>query len=512
MLRTLRHIGRLIAIARTLARHDALFFIEQGNLAPTLARFARLVVRRQPDKRPGQRLAAALQALGPSFIKLGQSLATRADLLGEAVAADLSSLHDRLPPFDAALARRTVETELGGPLDKFFQSFDDAPVAAASIAQVHFAVTSDGREVAVKVLRPHIEDAFQRDLDLVFWVAQQIERTRPDLRRFRPLAVVETFAEWVAVEMDLRLEGAAASELAENFMGDEEIFRVPRVDWERTARRVLTTERVVGIRVDDREALVAAGHDPTEILANAAAIFFKQVFRDGFFHADQHPGNAFVAADGAIVAVDFGIMGRLDKKTRYFLADMLLGFLTGDYRKVAEVHFRAGYVPPNKSMEMFTQAIRAIAEPILDRPVSEISLAKLLGLMLQVTETFQMETQPQLLLLQKTMLVTEGVGRRLNPDVNMWALARPLIEGWMRDNRGPEARLREAAGDIAHAIERLPGLMFDLEKTASDLAKGGLRLEEETLRDLRKGDSFGRALIWPLWIIAALLALLVLFD
>jgi ubiquinone biosynthesis protein len=191
---------------------------------------------------------------------------------------------------------------------------------------------------------------------------------------------------------------------------------------------------------------------------------------------------------------------------------MLLGFLTGDYRKVAEVHFRAGYVPPNKSMEMFTQAIRAIAEPILDRPVSEISLAKLLGLMLQVTETFQMETQPQLLLLQKTMLVTEGVGRRLNPDVNMWALARPLIEGWMRDNRGPEARLREAAGDIAHAIERLPGLMFDLEKTASDLAKGGLRLEEETLRDLRKGDSFGRALIWPLWIIAALLALLVLFD
>src|SRR5690606_722425 len=339
---------RLLAIVRTLAQHDALFFIEQGNLAPALAGIARLVVRRQPNRRPGERLAAALQALGPSFIKLGQSLATRADLLGEAIAADLSSLHDRLPPFDAALARRTVEEELGGPLEKFFQSFDDEPVAAASIAQVHFAVTSDGREVAVKILRPNIEDAFQRDLDLVFWVAQQIERTRPDLRRFRPLAVVETFAEWVAVEMDLRLEGAAASELAENFMGDEEIFRVPRVDWDRTARRVLTTERVTGIRVDDREALIAAGHDPTEILVNAATIFFKQVFRDGFFHADQHPGNAFVAPDGAIVAVDFGIMGRLDRKTRYFLADMLLGFLNGDYRKVAEVHFRAGYVPPNK--------------------------------------------------------------------------------------------------------------------------------------------------------------------
>ena len=511
MLRTLRHIGRLIAIARTLARHDALFFIEQGNLAPALARFARLVVRKHPHKRPGQRLAAALEALGPSFIKLGQSLATRADLLGEAVAADLSALHDRLPPFSAAEARKTVETELGGPLDKFFQSFDNKPVAAASIAQVHFAVTSDGREVAVKILRPNIEDAFQRDLDLVFWVAQQIERTRPDLRRFRPLAVVETFASWVATEMDLRLEAAAASELAENFMGDE-TFRVPEVDWDRTARRVLTTERVVGIPVDEREALIEAGHDPTEILANAAAIFFKQVFRDGFFHADQHPGNAFVAADGAIVAVDFGIMGRLDKKTRYFLADMLLGFLTGDYRKVAEVHFRAGYVPPTQSMEMFTQAIRAIAEPILDKPMNEISLAKLLGLMLQVTETFQMETQPQLLLLQKTMLVTEGVGRKLNPDVNMWALARPLIEGWMRDNRGPEARLREAAGEMAATIERLPGLLADLEKATSEIAKGGLKLDPATVKALRDGGGPSNALVWPLWIIVVLLAILVLLG
>jgi ubiquinone biosynthesis protein len=512
MFRTLRHIRRLLAIVRTLAQHDALFFIEQGNLAPALAGIARLVVRRQPNRRPGERLAAALQALGPSFIKLGQSLATRADLLGEAIAADLSSLHDRLPPFDAALARRTVEEELGGPLEKFFQSFDDEPVAAASIAQVHFAVTSDGREVAVKILRPNIEDAFQRDLDLVFWVAQQIERTRPDLRRFRPLAVVETFAEWVAVEMDLRLEGAAASELAENFMGDEEIFRVPRVDWDRTARRVLTTERVTGIRVDDREALIAAGHDPTEILANAATIFFKQVFRDGFFHADQHPGNAFVAPDGAIVAVDFGIMGRLDRKTRYFLADMLLGFLNGDYRKVAEVHFRAGYVPPNKSMEMFTQAIRAIAEPILDKPINEISLAKLLGLMLQVTERFQMETQPQLLLLQKTMLVTEGVGRRLNPDVNMWALARPLIEGWMRDNRGPEARLRESVEEAAGAAARLPGLLADLEIAARDLAQRGLKLDPASLRALRDGSGQGNGLAWPLWLVVLLLAILVLFD
>ncbi|MBV8165480.1 MAG: 2-polyprenylphenol 6-hydroxylase, partial [Alphaproteobacteria bacterium] len=278
-------------------------------------------------------------------------------------------------------------------------------------------------------------------------------------------------------------EAAAASELAENFDGDPG-FRVPRVDWRRTSKRVMTLERVSGIRIDDRQALLDGGYDIERILGNAAAAIFNQVFRDGFFHADMHPGNLFVAPDHAIVAVDFGIMGRLDRDTRYFLADMLLGFLTGDYRQVAEVHFRAGYVPPDQSREAFTQACRSIGEPLLGRPLHEISLGRLLAQLFEITEAFRMETQPQLLLLQKTMLVAEGVGRGLDPSVNMWELARPLIEAWMRENRGPEARVREAVGRIVDTLERLPRLAEAFEEAARELVMGGTRLHPGSLRTL----------------------------
>src|SRR5262249_54580244 len=254
---------------------------------------------------------------------------------------------------------------------------------------------------------------------------------------------------------------AAASELGENFAGDEG-FRVPRVDWRRTSRRVLTLERVAGIRVDQREALIAAGHDIEGIMRKAASAFFNQVFRDGFFPADLPPGNLFIDAKGAIVAVDFGIMGRLDRRTRTFLADMLLGFLTGDYRRVSQVHFDAGYVPARQSVSAFAQACRSIGEPILGKPLNEISIARLLAQLFQVTEQFEMETQPQLLLLQKTMVLVEGVGRRLNPEINIWALAQPLIEEWMRANRGPEALVYDAASEALETLQRLPGLVRDL--------------------------------------------------
>ena len=300
--------------------------------------------------------------------------------------------------------------------------------------------------------------------------------------------------------MDLRMEAAAAAELGNNF-ADDPTFRVPKVDWERTAKRVMTSERIQGIPVDERDALIAAGHDPTDILAKAAAIFFNQVFRDGFFHADQHPGNAFVAPDGAIVAVDFGIMGRLDRAHRIYLADMLVGFLRRDYRAVARVHFRAGFVPPNKSIDNFTQALRAIAEPILDKPLHEISVARLLGQLFEVTETFDMETQPQLLLLQKTMLVTEGVGRKLNPEVNMWEMARPLIEEWVLINRGPQARLREAVETVADAIDRLPVILANAEKAAGHLAK----IAEANNPHPKPAPTPTLAQTWPLW--AALIAL-----
>lgn len=514
VVRGLRNLARLVGIARTLARHDALFALTALGVAPVVVTVAGFSSRRDRESatlRRGQRLARALQALGPSFIKLGQTLSTRSDLLGEEFAADLSELQDRLPPFPGAQARQTVESELGQPISELFTEFDDKPVAAASIAQVHFAVTTGGREVAVKILRPRIEQAFARDLDLFRWVAAMAERMQPALRRLRPMEVVETIARTVRTEMDLRMEAAAASELAQNFAGDPDLH-IPKVDWQRTARRVLTLARVSGLRIDDRDALIAAGHDPDRILSKSANVIFTQVFRDGFFHADLHPGNLSVDKDGRLVAVDFGIMGRLDRKTRNFLADMLLGFLNGDYVRVADVHFRAGYVPANQSRDSFTQACRAIGEPILDRPLSEISIARLLGQLFQVTEAFEMEAQPQLLLLQKTMLMAEGVGRRLNDKVNMWTLARPLIEEWMRENRSPEARVRDVMTEAVAGLERLPGLLRDIEAAAAMAANGGLRLHPETLRQLGAGNR--RPALWPLWLAigalaAAVLALLI---
>ena len=504
-----RNLFRLFGIVTTLARHDALFLVERFSGASVLLSFARLFRHRNSTLRPGQRLALALQELGPSFIKLGQALSTRADLVGEDVAGDLTQLQDRLPPFPASEARRAIEADLEKPVAELYASFDDVPVAAASIAQVHFARTTEGREVAVKVLRPGIAAAMARDLDLFTWLAHLAERWQPSMRRLKPVAVVETLAQSVRIEMDLRMEAAAAAELRENFAGDE-FFRVPEVDWTRTARHVLTTERVGGIRVDDRAALTAAGFEPRDILSRAASAFFYQVFRDGFFHADMHPGNLFLAGDGAIVAIDFGIMGRLDRKTRFYLADMLTGFLNGEYRRVAEVHFAAGYVPADQSLELFTQALRAIGEPIFGKPLAEISLGRLLAQLFQTTEQFAMETQPQLLLLQKTMVLAEGLGRQLDPAVNMWLLARPLVEDWMRQNRGPEARLRDAATDLGQFLERLPETLRKIEETARLIAdEGGVPLHPETLETLAKRGAIDLLGV-PLWIIAIALAAIAL--
>ncbi len=453
--------------------------------------------------RPGQRLAAALVEMGPSFIKLGQLLSTRADLFGEEITADLALLQDRLPPFPGDQARAGVEAELGRPLADLFAWFDEAAVAAASIAQVHFALTTDGREVAVKVLRPGISEAFGRDLDLFLWLAALGERLQPPLRRLKPVGSVRTLAEIVRIEMDLRFEAAAASELAENFAGDPD-FRVPRVDWQRTGRTVLTIERIAGRRIDDSAAIEAAGHRIDALLGKAADAFFKQVFRDGFFHGDLHPGNMFVDPSGAIAVVDFGIMGRLDRATRFYLADMLLGFLSGDYRRVAEVHFAAGYVPPRRSVDAFAQACRSIGEPILGKPLQEISFARLLAHLFQITEQFEMETQPQLLLLQKTMVQIEGVGRRLDPEVNIWTLARPLIEAWMRDNRGPEARAREGIEAVAEIVQRLPRLVRGLDELVVDRQRDGARFQPEPL------PRRTAAILVPIWIIAAALAVIAL--
>jgi ubiquinone biosynthesis protein len=510
MIRSLRNLVRLFRLARILARHDALFVFDAWLPALPWAATVRFFFRKRESGRPGQRLARALHDAGPSFIKLGQALSTRPDLLGEGLAADLSELQDRLPAFPGDKARAILEEELGQPIDALFRQFDEVPIAAASIAQVHLAIDGDGREVAVKVLRPGVERAFRRDLDLFFWVAGLIEETMPSMVRLRPKASIEALAESVGMEMDLRFEAAAACELADNFRGDPS-FQVPAVDWSRTGRRVLTTERIVGIPIDERDALIAAGHDPYVILQAAAAAFFFQVFRDGFFHADLHAGNMFVRPNGAIAVVDFGIMGRLDRANRRHLGELLLAFLSRNYRRAAEVHFEAGWIPRDRSVDTFSQACRSIGEPILDKPQNEISIARLLGQLFQVTEAFDMQTQPQLLLLQKTMLLAEGTARRLCPEANMWLTTRPLIQQWVADVFSPQARAREALDEANRTLARLPAAVRNVERIAAEFADGQIRLHPATLEAIatRRSRQIATLLAWALLSLAVLGLLLV---
>ena len=481
MIRIFNNSLRLLFIARTLARHDALFFLDNFEPLPFYIVIVRKIMplfalgaTRSKDLRDGERLANALRELGPSFIKLGQALSVRADLIGEEMVLDLGNLRDRLPPFPFEKARETVEYELQAPLEEVFAEFNPDPVAAASIAQVHFAKVKETipaptsedpeateeilRDVAVKILRPGIENAFERDLQLFFWLASLAERYQPNFRRLRLTKIVETLADSVELEMDLRLEAAAASEMAENFIEDGE-FDVPVIDWQRTAQRVMTQSRIDGISISDKEELIAAGHDLNALADNVIRVFLHQVLRDGFFHADMHHGNLFVTNDGRLVAVDFGIMGRMDRETRLFMAEMLHAFLTRDYQRAAEIHFEAGYVPKHKSLANFAQACRSIGEPILGRPVSEISIARLLVQLFQVTETFEMETQPQLLLLQKTMVTAEGVAQSLNPEINFWESAQPTVAHWMRENMGPEAQAADVIKGGVAILRKIPAIV-----------------------------------------------------
>lgn len=458
MANDLKNSLALLRIGYVFAKHDALFVFEQIRAFPTVTWVSRRLFRQKQDLSPGKRLAAAFRELGPTFIKLGQTLSTRSDLIGDDIARDLAELQDRVPPFDSALAKQRVEEALGAPIDELFLHFEEHPVAAASIAQVHFATTREGKQVAVKILRPGIAEAFARDLELFQWIADTIERRAPEMRRLRPREMVETVRNSVYFELDLRYEAASAVELKQN-MASEAGFYVPEIDWNRTSDTVLTLERIDGIPINDIAALKAAGHDLNAILAICASAFFNQVFRDGFFHADMHPGNVFIMPDGRVAAIDFGIMGRLDWPNRVFLARVLQGFMVEDYAMVARVHFDHGIVPKNKSAEQFALACRAIAKPILGKPLNEISVAKLLGQLFKVSQDFEMRLQPQFLLLQKSMMVTEGVGRALNPDINTWKMTEPLIAGWYRKNLGVQASARYHLREAMDNLHRLPRLI-----------------------------------------------------
>ncbi|MHA6645157.1 2-polyprenylphenol 6-hydroxylase [Mesorhizobium sp. A623] len=471
-------------------------------------RIARLFTRRRALRyQRSDRLAKAVARLGPSYVKLGQFMATRPDVVGNDIALDLAMLQDKMHTFPKGEAIAAIEGSLGRPVGELYANFGD-PVAAASIAQVHSASVTleDGQQtVAVKVIRPGVRRRFAHDLESFFLAARLQEKYIPSSRRLQPVAVTQTLAQTTRIEMDLRLEAAALSELGENTK-DDPGFRVPSVDWERTGRDVLTMEWIDGIKMNDVAGLAAAGHDLKAIAANLIQSFLRHTLRDGFFHADMHPGNLFVEEGGTIVAVDLGIAGRLGKKERRFLAEILYGFITRDYLRVAEVHFEAGYVPRQHNVAAFAQAIRAIGEPIHGQPAETISMAKLLTLLFEVTELFDMQTRPELVLLQKTMVVVEGVARTLDPAFNMWKTAEPVVGDWIRGNLGPRGLLsdaREGVGALVSLARQAPDFAQRTERLSREIdrmAENGLRFDEATAKAIGKAEAratrSGRVALW----------------
>jgi len=509
------HLLRLARAGFVFAR-EGVFGIIDSTMAPVgarpLLRMARLLERRSTG--PAEtRLSTALTKLGPSYVKLGQFLATRPDVVGAALARDLESLQDRMPPFPQADAEAAIAASFDKPVGAIFVTFGP-PVAAASIAQVHRATVAiaDGtRAVAVKILRPGVERRFHADLAAFTFAAQHAENASAEARRLRLVEVVDTLRRSVMVEMDFRLEAAALSEMGENTKADPE-FRVPEVDWDRTSKEVLTLEWINATPLSDRAQLQAKGFDLPQLARALIQTFLRHALRDGFFHADMHPGNLFVDDEGRLIAVDFGIMGRLGVKERLFLAEILHGFITRDYYRTAEVHFVAGYVPPRHSIEDFAQAIRAIGEPIHNRTAEDISMARLLALLFEVTGLFDMRTRPELLLLQKTMVVVEGVARSLDPKLDMWHTAEPVVREWLERHLGAAGKLESAAlgaAELGRFVGNAPGLLSRGARVLDQLdemTRDGLVLSPQTIAELDKTEARrGRWIMAALWIIAALL-------
>jgi ubiquinone biosynthesis protein len=479
------------------AREGVFGVVDPVAIPPSLRPLIRMVrlIERPSSGAAEMRLSTALTRLGPSYVKLGQFLATRPDVVGTALAKDLERLQDQMPPFPQAQAEAAVAAAFGRPLHAVFSTFGPA-VAAASIAQVHRAevATMDGaKPVAVKVLRPGVEP-----------------------RRLRLIEVVDTLRRSVTVEMDFRLEAAALSEMAENTKDDPD-FRVPTVDWDRTAKEVLTLEWIDATPLSDRARLVAKGFDLPQLARALIQTFLRHALRDGFFHADMHPGNLFVDDERRLIAVDFGIMGRLGVKERLYLAEILHGFITRNYHRTAEVHFEAGYVPPTHSVESFAQAIRAIGEPIHNRTAEDISMARLLTLLFEVTGLFDMRTRPELLLLQKTMVVVEGVARSLDPKLDMWSTAEPVVREWMTRYLGPVGKLEaaaEGAGEIGRFAAGLPGLLMRgarIIEQFEEAARNGLVLAPHAFHALEKSEA--RRARWSIlaqWAVALLLLWIVI--
>ncbi|QGM20825.1 ubiquinone biosynthesis regulatory protein kinase UbiB [Spiribacter sp. 2438] len=447
-------------------------------------------VRRQRESR-GVRIRLALEDLGPIFVKFGQIISTRRDLLPPDIAAELARLQDRVPPFPSAQARAIIEAEHDQPLDGWFAHFEADPMASASIAQVHGARLHDGRDVIVKVVRPGIEQAIARDLQVLYTFARLAERYWSEGHRLRPVEVIEEFDTTLHDELDLMREAANATQLKRNFR-DSGLLYVPEVYWPATRQRVMVMERISGLQISDIEGLKAAGVDMKVLAERGTEIFFTQVFRDSFFHADMHPGNVFVdvsdPADPRYVAVDFGIMGSLSPVDHRYLADNFMAFFNRDYRRVAELHVESGWVPADTPVHEFEAAMRTVCEPIFERPLGEISLGALLMRLFQTGRRFKMEIQPQLVLLQKTLLAIEGLGRQLYPDLDLWDTGKPYLERWMRDQVGIRAVGRNLQRELPYLAETLPSLPRRIDGALDELSQTRQRLErqDESLRSLQR--------------------------
>ena len=453
------NIWRLIRTGATLERTGAMGVVLDAFDAPAHLRltahilgwpFKWLGLKGDLDMPAAPR---ALTALGPAYIKFGQVLSTRPDVVGDELAKQLTVLQDKLPPFSTEIAKQSIAQELGENADVIFSDFSPA-VAAASIAQVHRAtLRQSGEEVAVKVLRPDIERAFRTDLDAFFLAARIVEVLSPASRRLRPMDVITHFESVVFGELDLRLESSAASEFAANTAKDDG-FTLPVIKWPYSSRRVMTMSWAEGVPMGDNAAIDAAGHDRQALSTRVLQLFLSHALRDGYFHADMHQGNMKVAPNGDIIAYDFGIMGHIDEYTRRVYAEILFGFISKDFKRVAEVHFEAGYVPADKDVDEFARALRAVGEPIFGMDADKISMARLLSYLFEVTERFGMETRTELILLQRTMVVVEGVARSLNPQMNIWKTAQPVVEDYIKKSIGPRAVLRDLS-NTAQVLARL---------------------------------------------------------
>lgn len=471
------HSLRLLRVTVTLLRYDALLPREYQNRLPLwaagLARVLRVFSKRRGNVPRGVRLAAALEKLGPAYVKFGQFLATRPDMIGVAAAQDLGRLKDRLPPFSRDRALDTINGEFGGVVELFGERFSDA-MAAASIAQVHQALLPRGGALAVKILRPNIEKRMARELGALRFGAQMVEFFFESSRRLEPVKFVSTVATALERELDLRLEAGAAAEFKEVAEKDG-FLSVPEIDWQRSAKRVMTMTWIDGVPLTDLEGLKGAGGDPQALAIAVTRGFLAAALDHGFFHADMHEGNLIYGKDGKLWIVDFGIMGRIGMKERRYLAEILYGFLRRDYKRIAEVHAEAGYVPEKFTVEEFAQALRAIGEPIFGKTADQVSMSRLLLQLFDVTHLFGMHLRPELVLLQKTMVQVEGVARALDPKHDMWAAARPIVERWVRRELGAESTARRAideAGGTLAALRRLPQTLSALEGAANAIRQG----------------------------------------